>query len=300
VKLGRVARGVGRRPAHLLKRRFAPILWVRRGPRSLYTRVLDGETLWVAVGGRITSDSFLRLTGSRGAGEDIDIPTEIVQQAEGSVLSGRLVLYGDGAMLQPRPGATYDLVVVDRATATAKKVAASAPLDPPGPTKTPPTRDNAWQFSLRSGRWGEVQLACEKPGKAALVHDVAVTQEGLEILCQVPSLEGESADLRVVSPEGEVLVTASLEQQGDRHVARIRGDDVELEPGAIAHVLITSGGESVPLQRRANDLTRPGMAVQLPSARGGEADRLATTMRLIYQRNGSLALRRPKPAGEGA
>jgi hypothetical protein len=300
VKLGRVARGLGRRPSRLIKRRFAPRLSMRRGPHSLYTRLLDGETLWVAVGGQVTSDSFLRLTAPTGGGEAIDIPTEVAQQEEGTVLSGRLVLYGAGAALEPRPGDTYDLVVVDRARATTKKVLASAPVDPPGPTKTPPTRDNAWQFSLRSGLRGEVQLTCDKPEKAALVHDVSATQEGLEILCEVPSLKGESAELRVVSPDGGVLVTASLEQQGDRHIALICSDDVELEPGAVAHVIVASGDEEVPLQRWANDLTKPGMAVQLPAARGGEVDRLATTLRLIYQRDGSLALRRPMQAGDGA
>lgn len=300
MNLGRVARGLGRRSGRLLKRRVVPSLSARRGPRSAYTRVLDGETLWVAVGGDVTSDSFLGLTKSRGGGEVIEIPTETAQEGEGTVLTGRFVLYGAGAALEPRPGDTYNLVVVDRATATPKKVVATAPVDPPGPTKTPPTRDNAWQFSLRSGLRREVQLTCDKAERSALVHDASATPEGLEILCEVPPLKGDAPELRVVSPDGDVLVTAPLEQQGDRHVALIRGDDVELEPGAVARVLVASGGEAIPLHRRANDLTKPGMAVQLPSARGGEADRLATTLRLVYQRNGALALRRPKHAGDGA
>ncbi len=214
----------------VLRRRRGPA--VRSSAETVvghYARVLDGETLWLAVEGDVTTVTL------RYAGGEVVAPTEPEPGAGVAGLVGArvpLAALGDvgvgGSSAQPLAVA----VLAHDGSEAAPITWVETPT--PGPVRAAmPTRDRRWRWRVVApdGRLGLVRHA-EPPGAP--------------VVRLVPHDDGLGVRIEPAAPHPPVDV---------------RADEHDPAPGAPAPL----GCGGLPLVRAHDDLRRPHHAVELPT-----------------------------------
>lgn len=219
--------------------------------RVVYARLLDGETLWLAVRGS-------GALAVHGPGGSAPVAAETLTDDAGPLLSARV----DAAALLDAGGSADDAALTfdldGRPLAWDKEAA-------PGPTKVPPTRDGRWQLRLAAPD-GALRVLRAALDPAVVVEGITGTGDDVVLRLRVTgpaelvSLDGEQVVGAVpVAPDGTARPDA-------------------LPPGRLA---VRADGRTLPVVRRDRDLRRPNFAVALPSTTGG---------RLQWQPDGRLVL----------
>lgn len=194
-----------------------------------YARILDGETLWLAV----PAPAGATLSARGPVGEQ-PLATEHV---DGLAVTR--------ARLAPLLGGVDDArVVLTFALGDETLTYDGGP--PPGPTKVPPTRDGRWQWRVQSAD-GELRVT-RVPTDAA-VRVLSVTTDTAGVLLR---LDVDAGDLVSLGDDDQVLASVPIGADG---AAR-----PDLPPGRLA----VRGATTVPVVRRDHDLKRPNASVALP------------------------------------
>lgn len=194
-----------------------------------YARILDGETLWLAV----PAPAGATLSARGPAGER-PLPTEHVDGL--AVTRARLAPLLDGV----------DDARVALTFALGDETLTYDGGPPPGPTKVPPTRDGRWQWRVQSAD-GELRVT-RVPTDAA-VRVLSVTTDTAGVLLR---LDADAGELVSLDDDDEVLASVPIGADG---AAR-----PDLPPGRLA----ARGATTVPVVRRDRDLKRPNASVALP------------------------------------
>lgn len=218
----------------------------------VYARILDGETLWLAVRGPGTL-TVHGPTGSR------PLTAESLPDTDGPLLSARLDVASLLTATEGPATLTFDLDGTPLSWA-------NGPL--PGPTRVPPTRDGRWQLRLGApdGRLRVVRAAVDP---AVVVERIVGTTDAVELRLRV------DGDAELVSLDGDrVLAVVPVAADG---TARLTATS-DLPPGRLA---VRRGSGTLPVVRRDRDLKRPNFAVVLPSTPSG---------RLQWQPDGQLVI----------
>lgn len=214
----------------------------RRGPGSaeaIYARVLDGEHLWLAVRGE--GPLVLRREGA----EDLQLPTETVEDAEGPLLSARFAL---AAALADNGADEIELRLLSGSGRKAASVVHSA-TTPSGPgLAEPPTLDGRWQLRVESAD-GEVVVRRTRRRPTVAVLALAGTDDGVAVRL---STDAVSASLVV---DGDPLAELPV-VDGTLRLAEL--------PALPAGTMATFRVGDADVVRARNALARPGAAVALP------------------------------------
>lgn len=241
----------------------------RGAPVSAYAAVLDGRTLWLAVGSR---PGALALRGP--AGDVLPLVSDLVEDP-----TEHLSVRADLLALLPPGEASYDVVVVPERGGRPVPVW-TAPLPPLAPARVPVTGDGR-QLGLQRGDDGTLRLV------------QSVAPAGVE-LAEV-TLDDDALVLHLPGATGEVLLLAdlddrpvlSLTRDGDRALLRL----ADLPPPADVATRVVVGTAEAwrPVVRPRNDLANPGHAAQLPALADPEDGH--TLVRLRWRPGGVLAVR---------
>jgi hypothetical protein len=252
----------------------------RGSPVAAYAGILDGQTLWLAIP---AAPGTLALRDEGGAVHPLasDLPED--DPAYRSVRASLLDLPG-------QDDATYDAVLVP-GSGRAPRTIWTAPLNR-GPTRVPPSRSGAWQFSLGRAEDGTLRVRRRRrePGCDVLAMDV--TEEGL-----VLTLAAGDGDLLVLEDD-EVVATFPVTPLDGAGVALLTEPELPEPRGQLVRLALGTAGARVPLRRWNNDLTNPGAAVLLPQLHGADPD--IPTLRLRYAPDGTLGARMVGRPEDGA
>lgn len=232
----------------------------RGAPVSAYAGILDGETLWLAVGAAQGSLALREV----GSGQVHPLTSDIAEDdpAYRSVRASLLDLPGDSE-------AAYDVVL-------GSKQVWSAPFAK-GPTRVPQSRDGRWQFALVRTEDGMLRVRRTSPAAGLDVLDLSVEEDGVRI-----AFAGTDAtELQLVEDE-TVLATYPITRDGDRSVAVVTEPGLPEGTGQLGRWI--AGG--TPLRRRANDLGNANYAVLLPVLFGDDPD--LGRLRLRWSPEGDL------------
>jgi len=248
------------------------------GPVAVYARVLDGESLWLAVAGATGPIGLRR----EGAVELVRPESDAPPDPTYASLRWHLptALPGDDA-------AVFE-VVADGAPLTAR------PLPDRTPMRTPPSRDGRWQFEVRRRDGGSLVVERAPRPPTAEVDDTVLADDGLVVTFTDPGL----AEPRLLlvdgaeAPVAEIAVT----RDGSLWTATLLADLVPAEQGPLWTLVVADGERRVPLVRPRNDSQMPGHATVLPFLWSGDGDS-RSMVRFQYQREGRIRVNRP-PTGE--
>ena len=253
------------------------------GPVATYARILDGETLWLAVAHAAGPVGLRREGSSAVVHPDSDAPSA----------PGVLALRWDLPDALPEPTADAEVfeIVVDEAPLV------GLPLPEQAPMRTPPTRDGRWQLDLRRREGGALVIRRERREVAAEVLGVAVRADGVTVRCTDGGLDG--AHVVLVDAQDQALAELATETgSGGILTALVTPDDVPVESGPHWFLAVSDGERVVPLVRRHNDNLMPGQSTVLPLlwTDGAEGRSL---VRLQFQREGRIRVNRPPTGDDG-
>ena len=249
------------------------------GPVAVYARVLDGESLWLAVDGA-TGPIRLRREGEGALVEpENDAPSDPTYTS----LRWHLptALPGDDA-------AVFEVVTADGDPLRAR------PLPDRSPMRTPPSRDGRWQFEVRRREGGALVVERAVRPPTAEVADTVVDDDGLVVTFTDAGL----AEPRLLLVDGTEATVAEIEvvRAGDLWSATVHAGVVPTEQGPLWTLVLADGDRRVPLVRPRNDSAMPGHATVLPFLWTGDGDE-RSMVRFQYQREGRIRVNRP-PTGE--
>jgi len=251
------------------------------GPQAVYARVLDGDSLWLAV--TETTDPV----GVRREGTDEVVVPVSDAPPDDEVISLRWhlpsVLPGD------------DPAVFEVVTATGTPVR-SHPLPDQAPMRTPPSRNGRWQFAVRRREGGALVVRRDAREPAAEVVAVHLTDAGVTFTLTDPGLSAPR--LRLVDAAGKVVSELPMTRSEDGLTATVGADDVPDQQGPHWLLALGNDAESVPVLRRRNDNATPGRSTVLPLLRAGEGE-TRSMVRFQYQLEARVRVNRPPTSGEG-
>jgi hypothetical protein len=269
------------------------------GPRAVYARILDGETLWAAVSAEAAGEGSSLAMRDTETGELTVLDTAHQGSGAGTMLTTRHVLHEPTSAAELREGGCFDLVVVDDIghgnAGTYHPVRASNPKRTLGATRTPPTRDNRRQFQLRVCPDETLQLSCSHLPPTALIDSVSVVENALLLSCSLPTSTEADVDLRLVADDA-VLARVELSLDDRQASARVRPEAFRDASEQPARLLVGTATGNLPLHRRSNALVDAHAAVPMPVLElNNDA---GDTLRLSYQVDGSLTVRRVVGRGD--
>lgn len=195
-----------------------------------YARILDGETLWLAV--PAPAGETLSVRGPAG---EQPLPTEHVDGL--AVTRARLAPLLDGV----------DDARVALTFAVGGETLTYDGGPPPGPTKVPPTRDGRWQWRVLSA---DGELRVTRVATEPSVRVLAITSDADGVLLR---LDVEAGELVTLDDDDQVLGSVPVGADGTARP--------ELPPGRLA---VRRDAATLPVVRRERDLKRPNAAVALP------------------------------------
>ena len=251
------------------------------GPQAVYARVLDGDSLWLAL------TDIAEPVGVRREGTtEVVVPASDAPPDE-EVISLRWHL--------PSALPGDDAAVFEVVTASGAPVR-SRPLPDQAPMRTPPSRDGRWQFAVRRREGGALVLRRDARDRAAEVIDVVLVDDGVVLTLSDPGLG--AARLRLVTAAGDVVGEMPASRTDDGLVAVVRAGDVPLDQGVHWFLALGNDHESVPVLRHRNDNAMPGRSTVLPLLWTGEGES-RSMVRLQYQLEARVRVNRPAPTPDG-
>jgi hypothetical protein len=253
----------------------------------IYARILDGETLWLAVTGAVSETSRLALR-YQATGDLIRIPTESILTGDNMVLTTRFVLTGEDSQLPASGGVVFTVVVtaphLDEPLNTWSRVAPGE-----GPTRAPRSRDGRWQFKVLVVD-DELRIIRESRPEWATAFGFWRTDSAVGFRLSAP--EAVEPVLLILAADLSVLHEQTLDADDGEFTALLGGDVIPDAPGTMCPLAIGTPAVHVPVMRRRNDLRNPNFAVSLPAI-----PRLDSSgpplFRLRWLPTGQLALARP-------
>jgi hypothetical protein len=252
-------------------------------PTAVYARILDGETLWLAVDGAADQVGL-----RREGGADIVVPDSDSPAAPG-LFSLRWHLP------TALPGPTGGLEVFEVVTVPGAAPLQSRPLPEQAPMRTPPTSDGRWLLDVRRREGGALVVRREPRPDSVETAAVAVAPEGVSFTFTGPGLDAPR--LLLVDADGEALAVRPATREGDLFTALVRAEDVPPESGPHWFLAVADGDRVLPLVRLRNDCLMPGQATVLPLL-WTDADEGRSLVRFQYQREGRVRVNRPASGDE--
>ena len=251
-----------------------------RGPVAVYARVLDGESLWLAVDGA-TGPIGLRREGDGRAGRARerraarpDVHLAALAPAHRAARRRRGRLRGGHRRRRSAAGPAR--------CPTGRRCGPRRPATAAGSSRCAGARAARWSSS---GRCGHRRPRWPTPSS---------TDDGLVVTFTDAGL----AEPRLLLVDGADATVAEIEvaRAGDLWTATVRAGVVPTEQGPLWTLVLADGDRRVPLVRPRNDSAMPGHATVLPFLWTGDGDD-RSMVRFQYQREGRIRVNRP-PTGE--
>lgn len=248
------------------------------GPQAVYARVLDGDSLWLAVTG-VSEPVGLR---SEGTGKVFQPENDAPPDDEFASLRWHLptALPGDDA-------AVFEIVTADGTLVRGR------PLTDQSPMCTPSSRDGRWQFAVRRRQGGALVLRRDLGEHSAELLRVRLTDDDAVVFTLADPGMG-AVRLCLVDDEGAVAAQLPVTRDGTRLTGTVRAHDIPAGPGAQWLLALGSDTGSVPVLRHRNDNVMPGRSTVLPLLWTGEGDD-RTRVRFHFQPGGRVRIHRPAP-----
>ncbi len=257
------------------------------GPVAVYARILDGDSMWLAV---------------RGTSERVGLRHE----ATGEVLTPDNDAPPDPGAASYRwhlPSALPPLADdTDHDTFAVITLPSGAPvraeaLPDPEPMRTPPTRDGRWQLDVRRREGGAVVVRRDRRGPVAEVVAVDQDDEGVTLTVTAPGGTATAWRLLVVDGDDRRVgeVPLATDDRGDvtTLAATLAATDVPADVGPHWFLAVADAdGEQVPIVRPGNDSARPGHSTVLPFLWSEDADGVRSMVRLQYQHESRIRVNR--------
>lgn len=263
------------------------------GPRAVYARILDGDSLWLAVE-EATGPLAIR---DRATGRVTPLGSDLPDHP--GLISVRTDLAAQAG--SGETGAVFDVVTLARRGAKQVWIATQTPDDP---ITTPPSRDDRWHFTIRRSDDGFLRIRRDPLVPTALVSSVAaaVGGSGLTIQLRLSRAPSGLPRLALVDTENRShpLATVELHDTGEGAGSRLwTGEltlaDVPSEPGVATLLAVVVGDEVWPVLRDHNDLRSPGRSVVLPGLTDPDGE--TELVRVQYQHEARIRIWRPDPSG---
>ena len=245
------------------------------GPRSVYARVLDGDSLWLAVTG-----TRERIGLRREGTAEILFPASDAPPDD-AVTSLRWHL---PTVLPGADGAAFEVVT------EGGEPVRSEPLPDEAPMRTPPSRDGRWQFAVRRRAGGALVVRRDPDDPAAEVVDVRLEEDGVAFTLTDPGLG--DARLHLVTATGTPVAELPVARSGDLLTATVRAASVPPESGVSWYLALAGSSSTLPVRRRRNDNAMPGRSAALPLLWTGEGE-TRSMVRFQYQLEGRIRVSRP-------
>lgn len=242
------------------------------GPAAVFARVIDGDSLWLAIEGHapgsrvalVHGRESVALTDDSGASED-------------DVLSVRT----DLTRLDWTPETDYQIRVGSPAGGWVPLASAELPdLDP---VRTPLSRDGAWRHVLE--RQGDGTLTLSRHAVAPPVPLTGVTVDGDAIVCTLDVTATSVSDVVLTHDDSEIRLPV-----GKGRFAVTTGD-LPPGPGGSFRVSAETSSGRRPVARRHHDLAKPVRALVLPELVGPDDE---PALRVRFDQDGRLMIRRPE------
>lgn len=251
------------------------------GPRAIYARVLDGDSLWLAVTGT-TQPIGVRREGDRAV---LQPGNDAPPDDEFASLRWHLpsALPGDDA-------AVFEIVTADGTPVR------SGPLADQAPMRTPSSRDGRWQFGVRRRDGGALVVRRDPRELSAELLRVRLTGDDAVTFTLTDPGMG-AVRLFLVDDEGTVAGQLPVTREDTWLTGTVRTDDIPAVPAGQWLLALGNDTRSVPVLRQRNDNALPGRSTVLPLLWTGEGDD-RTRVRFHYQPGGRVRVNRP--TGEGA
>lgn len=240
---------------------------------AAYAGILDGESLWLAVG---ATPGSLALRED-GSGAVHPLRSDLVEDdpAYRSVRADLRDLPGGGET-------AYDVVLVPP-SGRSPQLVWIAPF-PKSPVRVPPTRDGRWQFGLARTDEGMLRIRRTQAAPGLDVLDLSVDEAGIRITFA----DTDATELRMLEDD-TVLATYPVADS----TAVLTDAALPEGSGQLGRLLVGD----LPLRRRANDLANPNQAVLLPVLFGEDPD--LGRLRLRWSPEGHLMARIVDPDESG-
>lgn len=259
------------------------------GPVAVYARVLDGDTLWLAVTGTEGKLALRHLETGRVTPMGSDLPDDPGVRSIRTNLTAGLP-----------PSTTPVVFEVVALEARGTRPVRIDRLPQLHPIRTPPSRDGRWQFDVRRADDGVLRIRRDPAGVAAYVIGAEPIDDDLLLTLTDPGAPPDAALLFVADPGGPLAATP-LVRSGGSLQARITPEHPPTRVGltTMLYVGTTSEPTLIPVVRSHNDLVAPGTSVLLPTLidSSGAAGPL---IRFHYQGQGRIIVRRPAESAEYA
>ncbi len=282
-RLSARARAVARRATAAPSETPRPV-----GPMATYARVLDGETLWLAL----AADPGPLGLRHRASGAFIRVDDDAPPDAVYTSIRWRLAdLDGDDE-------AAYDVVTADGAPVLGEPTKAF-------PMRTPATRDRRWLYELAS-EGGALVVRRTRPKRAVEITHVTLEQ-GRARLWLTPA--PDQSRLRLTASDGGTLVDPGgdaaahdepIELALSDGCAWVGADDVPGHEGTWL-LDIVHGEHLIALVRRHNECAQAGRATALPTLWGDDDSGGRTIVQLTYGPDSRVrVIREPADSAAGA
>lgn len=234
---------------------------------AVFARVIDGESLWLAVDGAPDGSAAALVRGKDQVSLEDDA---------GDPDDRWLTVRADLTRLDWKPGKPYRVCVGTPGDWTPVTSAELPPLDP---VRVPLSRTREWRHELRREDDGTLTLTREPrdPG-------VPYAALGVEDDAIVVTLDDESVTEVVLVADGTEVrrpVTAGRFE--------VRPADLPDTPGVVHRVQAETGSGRRPVVRRDHDLARPNRALLLPEVADDDG---VTVLRVRIESGGVLGVRR--------
>lgn len=251
------------------------------GPVAVYARILDGDSLWLAVTGTAETVALRHEQTGRLVEPANDAPSDP------AAASYRWHL--PTALPDLAEDADHDThLVVTTGSGTPVRAEAVTDADP---MRTPPTRDGRWQLDVRRRRDGALAVRRDRRGPAAELVAVDPTDGGVQLTVSDP---GTAPDRLLVVDDADAVVGEVPLSTGEAGLtALLTASDVPGDVGPHWFLAVAGAdGPHVAVVRPRNDSARPGHATVLPFLWSEDAQGQRSMVRLQYQHESRVRVNR--------
>ena len=257
------------------------------GPSATYARVLDGQTLWLAVGSVTGTGSRLALRHVE-SGRVLPVSTDVVRFGLDVELSARVSLTCGDVALPPDGWATMVAVVIEPDRDEPLRIRPPRAIGQEL-TKTPLSPDGRWEFTVEEAADG-LRIVRRPAPPMARAEAFWKTASTVGFSASVP--EGIEPIVLLVSPGGQVVRSVPMTADDGTFGVELAEPDVPAPPGIVYKLAVGTPETPVPVMRAANDLRRPNPAVHMPEVPRTDGSR-TPLVKMRWVQSGQLAVVRP-------